>query len=185
MKAIGVRQFLDHDITFDRRSALNANADPARTRNFRTAAFDLDSVYGEGPERSSELYDTRSGDYRLRVDEIPGSPAMSRKGAVRHDLPRDASGEALVGDSRNDENVILSQLHVAMLKFHNAVVDHLRRHAADAGVVEGATETLRTLLTDAMGPADGRPLHVNLRWFTTEAHLDLAALDLPYADIAP
>jgi hypothetical protein len=126
-------QFLDHDITFDRRSALNTNADPARTRNFRTAAFDLDSVYGEGPERSSELYDFAQGDYRLRVDEIPGSPAVSRKGAMRHDLPRDASGEALVGDSRNDENVILSQFHVAMLKFHNAVIDQLRKQTRWAG----------------------------------------------------
>ena len=119
-------QFLDHDITFDRRSALTRNADPARTRNFRTAAFDLDSVYGEGPERSAELYDVTSGDYRMRVDPIPGSPAMSRKGAMRYDLPRDAGGDALVGDSRNDENVILSQFHVAMLRFHNAVVDRLR-----------------------------------------------------------
>ena len=119
-------QFLDHDITFDRRSTLTANADPGRTRNFRTAAFDLDSVYGEGPERSAELYDTRSGDYRLRVDPIPGSPAVSRQNAMRYDLPRDAAGDALVGDSRNDENVILSQLHVAMLRFHNAVVDLVR-----------------------------------------------------------
>ena len=61
----------------------------------------------------------------------------------------------------------------AVDRAHAAVVDHLRRHAADAGVVEGATETLRTRLTDAMGPAAGRPLHVILRWFTTEAHLDL------------
>ena len=30
------------------------------------------------------------------------------------------------GDGRNDENVIISQLHVAFLRFHNAVVDHLR-----------------------------------------------------------
>jgi hypothetical protein len=121
-----VGQFLDHDITFDRRSVLLANADPARTRNFRTAAFDLDSVYGEGPERSPELYDTRSGDFRLRVDTIPGSEAVSRKGALRSDLPRDSSGEALIGDSRNDENIILSQLHVAFLRFHNAVIDRLR-----------------------------------------------------------
>ncbi len=119
-------QILDHDITFDRRSPLLANADPARTRNFRTAAFDLDSVYGEGPERSSELYDTRSGDDKMRVDAIPGSEAVSRKGALRHDLPRDSSGEALIGDSRNDENVILSQFHVAMLRFHNNVIDRLR-----------------------------------------------------------
>ena len=36
------------------RSALAAarrTAEPGRTANFRTAAFDLDSVYGEGPER--------------------------------------------------------------------------------------------------------------------------------------
>ena len=41
-----IGQFLDHDITFDRRSALTSNAEPGRTRNFRTAAFDLDSLYG-------------------------------------------------------------------------------------------------------------------------------------------
>ena len=128
-------QFLDHDITFDRRSVLTSNAEPGRTRNFRTAAFDLDSLYGEGPERSAELYDTRSGDYRMRVDAIPGSPAVSRGGAMRYDLPREASGEALVGDSRNDENVILSQFHVAMLRFHNAVVDQLRAQ----GRWQGAT----------------------------------------------
>lgn len=119
-------QFLDHDVTFDRRSVLLANADPARTRNFRTAAYDLDSVYGEGPERSSELYDTRSGDYKFRVDPIPGSQAVSRGGVQRYDLPRDSAGEALIADSRNDENVILSQFQVAMLRFHNAVIDHLR-----------------------------------------------------------
>lgn len=119
-------QFIDHDITLDRRSALTNNAQPGRTRNSRSAAFDLDSVYGDGPERSSELYDMRGGDYRFRVEAIPGSPAMSRKGAMRYDLPRDARGEAIVSDFRNDENIILSQLHVAMLRFHNAVVGHLR-----------------------------------------------------------
>ena len=71
-------QFLDHDVTFDRRSPLLANADPARTRNFRTAAFDLDSVYGDGPERSPELYDTTDGDIKFRLDPIPGSRAVSR-----------------------------------------------------------------------------------------------------------
>ena len=126
-------QFLDHDITFDRRSVLLANADPARTRNFRTAAFDLDSVYGEGPERSSELYDTRSGDYKFRIDPIAGSQAVSRQGALRYDLPRDSNGDALIGDSRNDENVILSQFHVAMLRFHNAVIDYLRAQPRQQG----------------------------------------------------
>ena len=119
-------QFLDHDITFDRRSQLMRNADPGGTINFRSAAFDLDSVYGDGPERSPELYDTSSGDFKFRIDPIPGSEAMSRKNVLRHDLPRDSSGEALIGDSRNDENLIISQLHVAMLRFHNAVIDRVR-----------------------------------------------------------
>lgn len=119
-------QFLDHDITLDLRSRLLERAEPGRTVNFRSAAFDLDSLYGQGPERSPELYDTSSGDIKFIVHEIPGSPAVSRKGAMRFDLPRDSAGDAIIADSRNDENIILSQLQVAMLRFHNAVSDRLR-----------------------------------------------------------
>lgn len=125
-------QFLDHDLTLDLKSPLLERADPRRTTNFRTAAFDLDSVYGEGPEQSPELYDRSSGDIKMRVDAIPGSGAVSRKGALRYDLPRDANLNAIIGDSRNDENVVIAQFHLAMLKFHNAVVDHLRATPAYA-----------------------------------------------------
>ena len=40
---------------------------------------------------------------------------------------------AILGDSRNDEHVILAQLHTAFLRFHNAVIDHLRKDPAHAG----------------------------------------------------
>ncbi|MDH5253636.1 MAG: heme peroxidase family protein, partial [Nitrospira sp.] len=103
------------------------------TTNFRTAAFDLDSVYGAGPEGSPELYDVSSGDIKMRVEPIPSSELVSRKGAIRFDLPRDSGNNAILGDSRNDEHVILAQLHVAMLRFHNAVVDTLRADPAHAG----------------------------------------------------
>ncbi len=126
-------QFLDHDITLDPRSALLERSDPRRTTNFRTAAFDLDSVYGDGPDGSPELYETTSGDIKLRVETIPGSELVSRKGAVRFDLPRSAGNAAILGDSRNDEHVVLAQFHLAMLRFHNAVVDHLRTDSANAG----------------------------------------------------
>ncbi len=126
-------QFLDHDVTLDLRSRLLERAEPRRTGNFRTAAFDLDSVYGDGPERSAELYDLRGGDIKFRVESIPGAQAVSRLGAERFDLPRDAGGEAIVADSRNDENAILSQLQVAMLRFHNAVTDHLRARPENQG----------------------------------------------------
>ncbi len=100
-------QFLDHDVTLDLRSRLLERAEPRRTGNFRTAAFDLDSVYGDGPERSAELYELRGGDIKFRVESIPGVQAVSRLGAERFDLPRDAGGDAIVADSRNDENTIL------------------------------------------------------------------------------
>ncbi|NWF71968.1 MAG: hypothetical protein HXY51_02835, partial [Nitrospirae bacterium] len=125
-------QFLDHDITLDPRSLLLERSNPAKTINFRTAAFDLDSVYGDGPEGSPELYDVSSGEIKLRVETIPGSENVSRRGAVRYDLPRDPNNVAILGDSRNDEHVILAQLHMAMLRFHNAVIDHLRKDPAYA-----------------------------------------------------
>ena len=119
-------QFLDHDITLAMKAPLKEATEPRTTTNFRTAQLDLDSLYGDGPDQSPELYDTSSGDIKFKVDEIPGSAAVSRGGKVRFDLPRDANNNAIIGDFRNDENILISQFHLAMLMFHNAVVDRLR-----------------------------------------------------------
>ena len=126
-------QFLDHDITFDKKSILNANASPNATVNFRTAAFDLDSVYGNGPSGSPELYDRSSGRINFLLQRIPGSEAVSRHGAVRNDVPRDRAGNAIVAESRNDENVVISQMQVALLSFHNAITDYLAAQPAYRG----------------------------------------------------
>jgi hypothetical protein len=123
-------QFLDHDLTLDKNSALNENVSPGQTLNFRTAAFDLDSVYGDGPSGSPQLYVKDDGRIKFIVQAIPGSDAVSRHGAIRYDVPRDANGNAILADSRNDENVILSQLHLAILSFHNAVTDRLAEEPA-------------------------------------------------------
>ena len=121
-------QFLDHDVTLDPRSPLLERSNPKKTTNFRTAAFDLDSVYGDGPTGSPELYDVTSGDIKFRVEQIPGSEQVSRKNTIRFDLPRNPYNNAILGDSRNDEHVILAQFHLAMLCLHNAVIDHLRKN---------------------------------------------------------
>lgn len=125
-------QFLDHDITLDPKSNLLKTAHPRSTTNFRTPAFDLDSLYGGGPEDSSELYDTSSGDILFKTEPIPGSESVSRKGATRYDVPRDSNNVAIIADSRNDEHLILNQLHLAMLSFHNSVVHYLRADPAHA-----------------------------------------------------
>lgn len=123
-------QFIDHDLTLALKAPLLEPTQPRRTTNFRTAEFDLDSLYGNGPDRSPELYDVSTGDIKFKVEAIPGSETVSRKGAVRYDLPRDSNHVAIIGDSRNDENLLISQLHLAMLMFHNAVTDRIRQDPA-------------------------------------------------------
>ena len=110
-------QFVDHDLTLDEGSILGSTVDPATVEDIRTPFFDLDCVYGLGPADSPGIYD---GD-RLAIGHHDGAD----------DLPRDAGGLALIGDPRNDENTAVSQLQLAFLKLHNAVLDHV---AADSGL---------------------------------------------------
>src|SRR5262249_13169392 len=50
--------------------------------------------------------------------------------SLPHDLPRGGSGSAIIADPRNDENLIIAQLHVAMIRFHNEVAAKLKRSTA-------------------------------------------------------
>ena len=106
-------QFIDHDITLDVTTQLDQPALPERVDNQRTINLDLDCVYGAGPEASPYLYDLP----KLVVGDPIGSSG-------RHDLAR-FNKVALIGDPRNDENVIVSQLQAAFIAFHNAMVDKL------------------------------------------------------------
>jgi hypothetical protein len=112
-------QFIDHDITFDPASSLDKQNDPEALIDFRTPRLDLDSLYGRGPDDQPYLYDTEDPRKFVlgRALTQGGRPSASR------DLPRFERKVALIGDKRNDENVIVSQLHGAFLKFHNEVVD--------------------------------------------------------------
>lgn len=110
-------QFVDHDITMDATGLADAERDPKATVNFRTPTFDLDSVYGSGPGVSPWLYN-RDG-RRLVMGDL--SSGFTDAG----DLPRRSDGLALIGDPRNDENLMVAQIHLVFLRFHNRVVDEL------------------------------------------------------------
>ena len=112
-------QFLDHDMTFDPTSSLERQTDPEHISNFRTPSLALDNVYGSGPGGSPHLYDQVGGQGIKFLLEETGTPG-------KFDVPRNSQNVALIGDPRNDENLILSQLQVAFLKFHNACVDHVK-----------------------------------------------------------
>lgn len=111
-------QFIDHDITLDVTSELGRVADVAWVRNVRTPSLDLDCVYGAGREGSPHLFSSAHGGY-LRF-----GTACDFEGARRNplDLPRTSDGVALIGDPRNDENAIVSQIQGLFIRFHNIVL---------------------------------------------------------------
>ncbi len=49
-------QFVDHDITFDVSSTLDASVDANDINNMRSPSLDLDSLYGRGPGLDAFLY---------------------------------------------------------------------------------------------------------------------------------
>jgi nucleoid-associated protein YgaU len=141
-------QFVDHDITLEVQpadipeSASGSLGDlladdmvplaPAQIRNalrnFRSATVDLDSVYGlPAPRDPNNGAKMRLGTVTAVGNRPPGK-------TDDNDLPREPPREgndlhdraALIGDPRNDENLIVAQLHVAFLKAHNELVDQQR-----------------------------------------------------------
>jgi hypothetical protein len=62
---------------------------------------------------------------------------------MRNDLPRSPEGFALIGDHRNDENLIVAQTHVAMLKFHNRVCKDVRETKKPGGKEKSEEEVFR------------------------------------------
>jgi hypothetical protein len=150
-------QFIDHDITArtDRANEVGhvtdspvKPADPELVRtkvtNEREPALDLDSVYGDGPTfpggqetAAKDLYDGIK--LKLGTVALEGKPEDPVIRGVRvplhsdleRDLPRGVGEhrtQANIADSRNDENLIVAQLHLAFLRFHNRTVDWVRQH---------------------------------------------------------
>ena len=109
-------QFIAHDITADR-SPLTASAELSDAVNFRRPRADLECLYGGGQIGSPFLY---------RRDD-PALLLLGRNDrGEENDVPRNAEGVALIGDPRNDTHIVVSQLHVAMIKAHNRLVELAR-----------------------------------------------------------
>jgi len=109
-------QFVAHDMTADR-SALVHRADVTTLSNARRQKIDLEFLYGAGPAGDPFLYDLDDPAKLLLGTNDLGEPA---------DVQRNAQGLAIIGDPRNDSHLVVSQMHLAFSKFHNAVVDALR-----------------------------------------------------------
>ena len=93
-------QFVDHDITFDPTSLQQQVNDPDALTDFRTPRYDLDSLYGRGPDDSPYLYewtDPRFRGIKLLAGRNPDADVDGTP-LTRQDLPRNEQGRALIGD---------------------------------------------------------------------------------------
>ncbi len=66
-------QFIDHDITFDPASSLMKQNDPDALEDFRTPRFDLDNIYGRGPDDQPYLYESDGKKLLLSSRQLTGS----------------------------------------------------------------------------------------------------------------
>ena len=87
--------------------------------NGRTPGLDLDNVYYKPAPRNCS---------RMLLGYVASIDPDQRPPGKANDLPRkprsnqDANDRAaLIGDKRDDENLVISQLHVAFLRAHNAI----------------------------------------------------------------
>jgi len=126
-------QFISHDMSFDEHaSVLPLNMEDLVTlRSKRAPTLELDSLYGRFPGSNnedvfdSELYQPDKRRFKLdRTDRDVGKPDAIFD--LENDLPR-KNRFAVIGDARNDENLAIAQMHVAFLRFHNAVIDFLEK----------------------------------------------------------
>ena len=155
-------QFLAHDITADR-SILRSHTNTAELHNARSPQLNLECLYGDGPTGHPFLYQ--------RDDS-----AKFLLGSDGANIQRNAEGIAIIGDPRNDSHMLLSQLHLAMLKAHNAFVDEARRSGvANDHVFDEAARQLRwhyqwIILNEFLPALVGQPLVNQVlqegpRWF--------------------
>src|SRR5262249_23002934 len=102
----------------------------------RSPRLDLDSMYGNGPgDAVSAAFYTDDGLHLRTGTTLPIGNDAAKPG---HDLPRVGTGKtakakrtAAIADPRNDENLIVAQTHLAMIHFHNRVLDQTPKSLPD------------------------------------------------------
>jgi hypothetical protein len=126
-------QFIAHDISFDKTANIRSRElTRDEIMSGRSPSLDLDSVYGLGPDSEDDrrLYEDDRASFKIGKTSKTslGNAFFERE----NDLVRDKDNPdnprlAVIADVRNDDNLAVAQTHVAFLKFHNAVVERLKK----------------------------------------------------------
>jgi hypothetical protein len=140
-------QFLAHDLTRDETRLEHASTSLEQAENLHAPRLNLESVYGGGPKGSPHLYDlSESGSETFLLGNTQAMPEKKIR-STSDDFHR-RNGIPLLADDRNDQHLILAQLHVVFLQFHNRLVAHLKGgvFSAEAFPNETIFETARRLV---------------------------------------
>jgi len=154
-------QFIAHDVTlfdianrttppscdFSANLSVDAMMDMvASLVNKRGAQLQLDSIYNDVRMQPDGIHVALGA---LTPAITPGllatlSIEAPQKADEFLDVPRNEDRSAAIGDPRNDNNVVVSQLHVGFLRAHNVIVDRLLAEGVAQNVVfVKAQKTLR------------------------------------------
>ena len=139
-------QFIDHDITLTSGAPdvsaqqVMPMANLGGLSNLRTPLLELDSLYGPTPGKETVVPAAEGA--RMVIGPLTDVGGLPAGKAMLNDVPRkgrsstpETDREAKIGEPRNDENLIVQQLHVAFLKAHNTLAEQL-------GAFDAARESL-------------------------------------------
>jgi hypothetical protein len=122
-------QIVNHDLSHDHTKLSEAGKRvPEETENWRTPRLDLEILYGEGPTADKKLYDQnhpRGRGYLALGTTEPSCEKQSDNDLKRQGSGKD-SGHAVIFDDRNDSTLLIAQLQVVLIKFHNRLLDDIR-----------------------------------------------------------
>jgi hypothetical protein len=124
-------QFITHELVFevttkDRKLGRDTHpldrAEIPRLENARTTLLDLDSVYGPMIDNHGQCFAVPMQDEKM----VLGVAGVGDETLPGFDLKRetDVPFTALIGDRRNDSNLIVTQLHLAFLRAHNILIEN-------------------------------------------------------------
>ncbi len=79
--------------------------------------------------------------------DVKNLPKEIRKLFYNEDIDAFVDQRAIIGDARNDENLFVAQFHLAMLRFHNRVVDAAHKFGGPVGDEDRLYEWARQQVT--------------------------------------
>jgi Animal haem peroxidase len=120
-----IGQFIDHDLTMNAVDLFISQ--DGNVQNTASPLIDLDSLYGPRTllDTVTDLYESDGRTLRLTKLTAAG-------GKTYYDLVRDgATGEGSISDKRNDENQMILQVHLLLMRVHNKLAEDFPALTAD------------------------------------------------------